>query len=260
MSKKLTATARTKAIKIKKNIPFGYPVNEDNIKEYDNKKKYITNRNSDYTKAEFIALVKKKKLYGEFLRMMMDQGDKGDAASEYVDMKGKPKTAKILALMWKHYSGGLAIDIHSKRFNTEATYQSVAHDLFYYNKRGKDGKTQDERDDEESDEEEEVKTVKKRKRSTSKSSSRGRSRSKSPKVSKATKTQQKRKALKSPKSTKKSPSKSTPFPKKIRNSPNRKGPAESATEFEIGDERVGNDGNIWRIIKTKTTQRWSKIK
>ena len=30
----------------------------------------------------------------------------------------------------------------------------------------------------------------------------------------------------------------------------RKGPSEHAKEFSIGKQKVGNDGNIWNIIRT----------
>ena len=42
---------------------------------------------------------------------------------------------------------------------------------------------------------------------------------------------------------------------------NRKGPPESATVFSIGTVKKGNDGNMWKIIVTKTgIHRWSVIK
>jgi hypothetical protein len=41
----------------------------------------------------------------------------------------------------------------------------------------------------------------------------------------------------------------------------RKGPPESATAFSIGTVKKGNDGNMWKIIITKTgIHRWSIIK
>jgi hypothetical protein len=41
----------------------------------------------------------------------------------------------------------------------------------------------------------------------------------------------------------------------------RKGPPESATSFSIGTVKRGNDGNMWKIIVTKTgIHRWSVIK
>ena len=41
----------------------------------------------------------------------------------------------------------------------------------------------------------------------------------------------------------------------------RKGPSESATAFSAGTVKKGNDGNMWKIIVTKTgTHRWSIIK
>ena len=30
----------------------------------------------------------------------------------------------------------------------------------------------------------------------------------------------------------------------------RKGPSEHAKEFSIGKQKVGNDGNVWKIIRT----------
>ena len=31
----------------------------------------------------------------------------------------------------------------------------------------------------------------------------------------------------------------------------RKGPEESATNFSLGTKKLGNNGNMWEIIKTK---------
>lgn len=40
----------------------------------------------------------------------------------------------------------------------------------------------------------------------------------------------------------------------------RPSPSLSATLFNVGDKRLGNDGNIWKIIETSNgTQRWQKI-
>jgi hypothetical protein len=40
----------------------------------------------------------------------------------------------------------------------------------------------------------------------------------------------------------------------------RKGPTDSATLFSIGTKKRGNDGNMWKITKTKAgTKRWQKI-
>jgi hypothetical protein len=40
----------------------------------------------------------------------------------------------------------------------------------------------------------------------------------------------------------------------------RKGPTESATNFNIGTKKKGNDGNMWIIIATSSgTHRWKKI-
>lgn len=39
----------------------------------------------------------------------------------------------------------------------------------------------------------------------------------------------------------------------------RKGPTESAKNFTIGTKKRGNDGNMWVIIQTKSSKRWSKV-
>jgi len=39
----------------------------------------------------------------------------------------------------------------------------------------------------------------------------------------------------------------------------RQGPSESATTFPVGTKKRGNDGNIWIIIQTKNSKRWSKL-
>jgi hypothetical protein len=39
----------------------------------------------------------------------------------------------------------------------------------------------------------------------------------------------------------------------------RQGPSESATTFPVGTKKRGNDGNIWVIIQTKNSKRWSKL-
>ena len=41
--------------------------------------------------------------------------------------------------------------------------------------------------------------------------------------------------------------------------PTRQAPQESANDFTIGTKKQGNDGNIWVIIQTKTSKRWSKV-
>jgi hypothetical protein len=41
--------------------------------------------------------------------------------------------------------------------------------------------------------------------------------------------------------------------------PTRKGPTESANNFSIGTKKRGNDGNMWVIIQTKNSKRWSKV-
>ena len=41
--------------------------------------------------------------------------------------------------------------------------------------------------------------------------------------------------------------------------PSRQGPTESAKNFSIGTKKRGNDGNMWVIIQTKTSKRWSKV-
>jgi hypothetical protein len=38
----------------------------------------------------------------------------------------------------------------------------------------------------------------------------------------------------------------------------RQGPSESATTFPVGTKKRGNDGNMWVIIQTKNSKRWSK--
>ena len=39
----------------------------------------------------------------------------------------------------------------------------------------------------------------------------------------------------------------------------RKGPSESATSFGVGTQKTGNDGNMWKIVKTLNgTHRWQK--
>ena len=41
----------------------------------------------------------------------------------------------------------------------------------------------------------------------------------------------------------------------------RQGPKESATLFEEGATKKGNDGNMWKIIATDTgVRRWSRVK
>lgn len=40
----------------------------------------------------------------------------------------------------------------------------------------------------------------------------------------------------------------------------RKGPSESATKFNLGTKKKGNDGNMWKIVENKNgTKRWLKI-
>lgn len=40
----------------------------------------------------------------------------------------------------------------------------------------------------------------------------------------------------------------------------RKGPAFSATKFNVGTKKKGKDGNMWKIVKNKNgTKRWLKI-
>jgi hypothetical protein len=41
--------------------------------------------------------------------------------------------------------------------------------------------------------------------------------------------------------------------------PTRQAPSESANDFSIGTKKRGNDGNMWIIIQTKTSKRWSKV-
>ena len=40
----------------------------------------------------------------------------------------------------------------------------------------------------------------------------------------------------------------------------RKGPSSSATKFNLGIKKKGNDGNMWKVVKNKSgTKRWLKI-
>jgi len=39
----------------------------------------------------------------------------------------------------------------------------------------------------------------------------------------------------------------------------RKAPSESANDFTLGTKKRGNDGNMWVIIQTKNSKRWSKL-
>jgi len=39
----------------------------------------------------------------------------------------------------------------------------------------------------------------------------------------------------------------------------RQGPSESANNFALGTKKRGNDGNMWIIIQTKNSKRWSKV-
>jgi hypothetical protein len=39
----------------------------------------------------------------------------------------------------------------------------------------------------------------------------------------------------------------------------RKAPSESANDFTLGAKKRGNDGNMWVIIQTKNSKRWSKV-
>jgi hypothetical protein len=39
----------------------------------------------------------------------------------------------------------------------------------------------------------------------------------------------------------------------------RQAPAESANNFALGIKKRGNDGNMWIIIQTKSSKRWSKV-
>jgi hypothetical protein len=39
----------------------------------------------------------------------------------------------------------------------------------------------------------------------------------------------------------------------------RQAPSESANNFTLGTKKRGNDGNMWIIIQTKTSKRWSKV-
>jgi hypothetical protein len=39
----------------------------------------------------------------------------------------------------------------------------------------------------------------------------------------------------------------------------RQAPSESANNFTLGTKKRGNDGNMWIIIQTKSSKRWSKL-
>jgi hypothetical protein len=39
----------------------------------------------------------------------------------------------------------------------------------------------------------------------------------------------------------------------------RQAPSESANNFTLGTKKRGNDGNMWIIIQTKSSKRWSKV-
>jgi hypothetical protein len=39
----------------------------------------------------------------------------------------------------------------------------------------------------------------------------------------------------------------------------RQAPSESANDFILGTKKRGNDGNMWVIIQTKNSKRWSKV-
>ena len=39
----------------------------------------------------------------------------------------------------------------------------------------------------------------------------------------------------------------------------RQAPSESANNFALGTKKRGNDGNMWVIIQTKSSKRWSKV-
>jgi hypothetical protein len=41
--------------------------------------------------------------------------------------------------------------------------------------------------------------------------------------------------------------------------PTRQAPSESANDFTLGTKKRGNDGNLWIIIQTKNSKRWSKL-
>jgi hypothetical protein len=41
--------------------------------------------------------------------------------------------------------------------------------------------------------------------------------------------------------------------------PTRQAPSESANDFVLGTKKRGNDGNMWIIIQTKNSKRWSKV-
>ena len=41
----------------------------------------------------------------------------------------------------------------------------------------------------------------------------------------------------------------------------RKAPSEHAREFDVGEQKKGNDGEMWKIMETsKGVKRWKKVK
>jgi hypothetical protein len=50
------------------------------------------------------------------------------------------------------------------------------------------------------------------------------------------------------------------YGRKIRVSKDRKGPAAAAENYSVGTQRRGQDGNMWRITRTKKSKKWSKMK
>ena len=38
----------------------------------------------------------------------------------------------------------------------------------------------------------------------------------------------------------------------------RKGPSQSATQFDVGTRRKGGDGNMWKVVESGETKRWKK--
>lgn len=83
---------------------------------------------------------------------------------------------------------------------------------------------------------------------------------KAPKRKTTKKTLVKRKTIKKQTEKRKTIKKPTEKRRKTYTRATRPSPSLSATLFNVGDKRLGNDGNIWKIIETSNgTQRWQKI-
>lgn len=48
-------------------------------------------------------------------------------------------------------------------------------------------------------------------------------------------------------------------PSRVKARSKRPSPSSSATEYRIGSKKRGNDGNMWKIIKSGNSRRWSKV-